>query len=62
MHMPSTTRNALRPPPAAKSPAAAKDQPEFDLDRLVYDPAYRKLVRDQLNRAARIKPAGTGRG
>jgi hypothetical protein len=62
MHMPITTRNAPKPPPAAKSPAAAKDQPEFDLERLVYDPAYRKLVRNQLNRAARIKPADTSRG
>ena len=62
MHMPITTRNALQPPPAAKSPATANDQPEFDLERLVYDPAYRKLVRDQLNRAARSKPGGTNRG
>lgn len=29
---------------------------EIDLDRIVYDPAYRRLVRDQLNRSSRSEP------
>ena len=28
---------------------------EIDLDRIVYDPAYRRLVRDQLNRTSRAE-------
>ncbi len=40
--------------PLAATPALNACEPEFDidLDRIVYDPAYRRLVRDQLNRAA----------
>ena len=65
MHMtspPRPLRNAPKQPASAGYPATPKDRTDIDLERLVYDPAYRKLVRDQLNRAARIKSAGPGRG
>lgn len=41
-------------PLAANPGRASSSEPEIeiDLDRIVYDPAYRRFVRDQLNRAA----------
>ncbi len=41
-------------PLAANLGRASPSEPEIeiDLDRIVYDPAYRRFVRDQLNRAA----------
>ena len=37
-------------------PTSSETEIEIDLDRIVYDPAYRRLVRDQLNRSGRTEP------
>ena len=59
---PRRVRSASTRPSSAGYPGPRNDQADIDLERIIYDPAYRKSVRDQLNRAARIKSAGPGRG
>jgi hypothetical protein len=54
--------NRPMPAPRPTHSAAAANEPEFDLERIIYDPVYRRLVRDQLNRPAPKKPADGSRG
>jgi hypothetical protein len=47
-----------RPAKSGRSdPAAPATDTEIDWERVVYDPAYRRSVRDQLNRAKARKTA-----
>lgn len=47
-------RSTIGSAPANRGQATSSDpEIEIDLDRIVYDPAYRRLVRDQLNRTSR---------
>jgi hypothetical protein len=48
------------PNPGQSDRALERSDMEIDLDRVVYDPAYRRQVRDQLNRVARRNPADRG--
>jgi hypothetical protein len=48
------------PNPGQSDRALERSDMEIDLDRVVYDPAYRRQVRDQLNRVARRSPADRG--
>ncbi len=41
---------ARRPPRDARGSRSAKAESEIDLERVIYDPVYRKQVRDELNR------------
>ena len=50
----------LRAPRRGQNDILDASELDIDLDRVVYDPAYRRLIRDQLNRAARRKPAEHG--
>jgi len=46
------------PHPAKQGKQPAPADLDIDLERIVYDPVYRRNVRDQLNRARRAGPAG----
>jgi len=51
-------RSTISTAPANRGqPTSSEAEIEIDLDRIVYDPAYRRLVRDQLNRTtSRAEP------
>jgi hypothetical protein len=53
----TNTVGARRPESDRRGARTAESETDIDLERLVYDPAYRQRVRDELNRQKRA-PAG----